>query len=1411
MDVGRPRLRLFRRSPSPSNTDVTTPQPPRSLFTSTHDEDDQLPTPRMLPVPIADTAHPLPAHAETPAARLRALLAREQRSPGQTTTPHPPPSSEADSEPARFGSSTSSVTRESLKDIFSRALREPGDTPQKGRLRRNSFDGSSMEITPVVGGDRRQRKAARRSLSDEEAEKPRSNRQADPSFRPSTALTFDTLRARLMSPRSQLVDQNPPEVLFDHTSTSTSNPQHPPRASTSARVVPPVSSLTPHPSFQMSSQLAFQSNLLEQDSEMQRAMGDVLISENEASTLAPNVAQSIAMPSDSHPSESFPGGKNGSKLEPRRTSYELDSSTTSSAANGKTAKDRKHYPREEERIQQREREWSRPRLPSRSSTPEMHHRHSQEFHRRLSQELRLPSHTKSPSHESAMSQSSVARLPHRHLERRGSLASLRSFDDDRSSRPSSLGSQADYRDRISELDQEKNYEREREWNKRHPPSRPSSSLSSSSNHSFSHSRTHPPRSPSATPYLTPTHASLQRKSSRTSLRSDSPASWASSRDSLKEREQEEKHEIVHERERNWNSPRPHWSTSKSPSASHLKVQNNNNTLHATSSLTHLGDSNGHRVASRMATKLQSASPKVDSSSTTSSALLHKAGDPSDSGMDESVTHSPQLKGLSPAKSPGAASKFGWNFSRSPLPPLELDDPADRRKSTSSPTPGSRPSRGTSEANMSSQIPMRSRMKSFSSVGHATTDMSLTHVVGEESSFQGDHQKGMSDAVGPHSHGEPPAARNSWSQEDMILGSDEESIVDLPPQSTTPKSNPPAPVPEEIETDAETEVLTSPSPQGSPQLGAPATILDNSSCSQTPKPSPEEPSVSATPPGTPPSTSPGSQLPSSEMSPSFSLVTPPRQTSFSSSILDFRTPLPPLDLPDLPGPPSSSDDDALGNTPIKDRRAASNANFTLTKTPRPPGAWAATPLPPKFDHRSSSPAAIFPLESTPPAFTSTPLPRANSYPHTTPDAETDDDPGEDGLLTPVATLSRAKSLPLRTPAPPGAWLATPGQSALLNNGADQSQYGSLNKRKGLLKVRFDVAESEASATEGFPNSPLSAIRLANPELPPPKLTTDHGTDNNVETVANEVSQSASISPVQHRPATLERPTTPISRDNGPSPRSLRKSPSVRLVDAYGRERVNEEGTAKPFIDLPNGHAGAERKTTTSLVRIVDAMGRDVDGCRANRLFEADVSVVSDDIPIGHAEALVRMRRTLRELAESLNDTDRSEDLELNSSHLEQLEEVSKAARLARNQLAHNLHLETVKVHDLRPDSKSSDRTPEILPVTTKKPWNTTILFCGVIIQLLFVLAMWRYAHTEARRLFYTTYYDPLYPEFTPIQESSCFSDTLSISRSWTMIDAYETIRREGWYSIGKEILRAIRLIGDQAWERWGEHAHFEKPT
>ncbi|KIJ67850.1 hypothetical protein HYDPIDRAFT_25316 [Hydnomerulius pinastri MD-312] len=1044
---------------------------------------------------------------------------------------------------------------------------------------------------------------------------------------------------------------------------------------------------------------------------------------------------------------------------------------------------------------------------------------------------------------------------------------------------------------MSELDGERKHEREREWNKRHPPPRPSSSLSTSSNNS--HPRSHPPRPPSATPYLTPTLASLQRQSSRSSLRSDSPtSSLASSHESLKERDQEEKKEVVHERERNWNSPHPKWGTKDhshengrkegiSPSSSLLRNQNSSrghHSLRATSSLPHLGSPNGHHDETQASSKVQSTLHRADTTLGMSTAQRHKHIDRSDTQANgHHIDEYTPAKGSSPRRTPGATSRFGWHFPRShPLPPLELDGSPDRlaqrqdessrhTRDTSSPTPSSRPSSRVSGVFKSSLIPVRSVTKSFSSVGHGTSDMSLTHVLGDEGAFKKGHHRGLTEFSESVGRIPPRVAEDSWGQEDMVLASDEESIVDFPPQSTTPKTEPPSFSLEEVGTDAETEVLASPpsSPswsRRSPPQTPPAApsgdearlqrVLSSFARSETPdlpRDEPISPRVlpsSFTPPGTPPPSNPQPQLPSSDVSQPFALTTPPRQTSFSSSIIEFRTPSPPRDLPDLPGPPLSSDDDALGadGTPIKQNGHLSlNPNYTAMKTPKPPGAWAVTPVPSKLNVRSSSPTPSSP-ESTPLASASTPLPRANSYPDAQSKAET---ASENGLLTPVPSLSRANSLPLRTPAPPGAWMATPNQPAVQNGVADQSQFGSIGRRRSILKVRFDVTESEASAAEGgHRDSPISAIRLLNPEFPL-KSAASHVDQDQAKTgvVANGSAQPAtSATPATPRSVTPERPTTPVSRDNAPSPRSLRKSPSVKVVDAYGRETVEDESAAEPVPHAQQDPEDAGKKTSSSsqpappptprstsrsMLRIVDAMGREVDDTSGREntsiqtgdtSFEGDTSAISDDVPIGHAAALARMRQTLRDLAEGLSDADRSaEDLALNSSHLEELDEVSNAARLARNQLAQNLHIETTKEHDIRrnPSSrKSSAWKSRLLPEAIdggRRPWNRAIIYCSIIIQLILVLAI--YAHVEARRLFYTKYYDPLYPELYPLAGTAHFTGTLSSRYSWTMLDSYETIQRDGWKSLPGEMSRALRHIGDQAWERWGEHAYIgtEKPT
>jgi hypothetical protein len=97
--------------------------------------------------------------------------------------PHPVSPSEVESDfdpPNEVLSNTPSMARESLKDIFSRALREPGNTPQKekGQRRRNSIDLSEVDSTPMLQPENGRNRGKRRSLSDDEVDSPSSMFQA---------------------------------------------------------------------------------------------------------------------------------------------------------------------------------------------------------------------------------------------------------------------------------------------------------------------------------------------------------------------------------------------------------------------------------------------------------------------------------------------------------------------------------------------------------------------------------------------------------------------------------------------------------------------------------------------------------------------------------------------------------------------------------------------------------------------------------------------------------------------------------------------------------------------------------------------------------------------------------------------------------------------------------------------------------------------------------------------------------------------------------------------------------------------------------------------------------------------------------------------------------------------------------
>jgi len=131
------------------------------------DEDQS--TPKMRP------AAALLDSAETPAARLRAVLSRIPPSSKPTAVPHPVPSSDNDSDfdpPDGFSSATPISAQKFLRDIFSHALRDPGHTRRRDKVqqRRNSIDISEVDASPKAQREREKHKRNRKSLSDEEIE-----------------------------------------------------------------------------------------------------------------------------------------------------------------------------------------------------------------------------------------------------------------------------------------------------------------------------------------------------------------------------------------------------------------------------------------------------------------------------------------------------------------------------------------------------------------------------------------------------------------------------------------------------------------------------------------------------------------------------------------------------------------------------------------------------------------------------------------------------------------------------------------------------------------------------------------------------------------------------------------------------------------------------------------------------------------------------------------------------------------------------------------------------------------------------------------------------------------------------------------------------------------------------------------
>lgn len=428
---------------------------------------------------------------------------------------------------------------------------------------------------------------------------------------------------------------------------------------------------------------------------------------------------------------------------------------------------------------------------------------------------------------------------------------------------------------------------------------------------------------------------------------------------------------------------------------------------------------------------------------------------------------------------------------------------------------------------------------------------------------------------------------------MLLG----SILNSPPQASeddarvttgTPTAKPVALPPPEVTT----------TPLSEPPTNA---LNGHTSQPQDTQP-PRSTSPLASPPLTPPS--PDSQ-------PTFSLQTPPRRPQFYTPKAEFETPPPPRGLPDLPGPPSTDEEDGGDHTPLMQSRDVLQGDLTAMKTPRPPGAWMATPAPTR-------------------QLIKEPVERPSSAPPPDFNSSTSSD---SGLATPPSTLSRASTLPAQTPAPPGGWVATPAPAP------------SARRRGSILKVRFDL-ESE-TASEGAVERPAAGDSVESKDSGAEPQNADSSAAG--ASVNGDASAASSALPDE---SSVGPPPTPPSLRN----RIRKKSPGIRVLDAYGREQVETEAVPEPPVEPPlerkeapvSDHratvpstprndarpASSATPRSRSVVRVVDAMGREIE----EPAVEEEDSIVSRT-PLTHNEAVMRLREQVSSMAHELSDADR----------------------------------------------------------------------------------------------------------------------------------------------------------------------------
>ncbi|KAF8230171.1 hypothetical protein L208DRAFT_1400880 [Tricholoma matsutake] len=845
----------------------------------------------------------------------------------------------------------------------------------------------------------------------------------------------------------------------------------------------------------------------------------------------------------------------------------------------------------------------------------------------------------------------------------------------------------------SSKETEKDHNRERELNKKHVILSRPSSFDSHPSGSFRHPRinsfteqTREDSSRSPTPLVSPAHRLLRHHSFSNLTRANSPAGSSSASHDAGEESQEE--DIIHERERNWNAPRQRWSLHGHGSDSPSRVRS------LPSASSHLRSPDAHDTEDLLKTRIKEGEKPQTKTE-------NSVPDTSDTARRRAVlSPSPQSTVLSRKESPTSTSS-PWSTSRKQneaLPRKHLSPSRSKKRNGSSLPVITLPST-VHDVALTASAPSTSKFE-YVKLPRSRTSLPPLELENQiytgtetiravspahdarENDWTPDHYMmakllgkghdvfpGLMDGHGQRpfeaSHVEESRSINIRSRGTLspTINSDsrreeetsaKESIDESPAEERTPRVRTIPPPPIEVSKDAIPWSPSASSTQNTPVYVE--TRLQKAASGNSPiSVDPSSSALLREPSSTPSLSPPSPPQPTAHSV----LTTPPRRSPFNSTH-KFQTPSPPKGMPELPEPPSlSSDGEDEQMSFTYTSKHGTRSDFSAIKTPRPPGAWSSTPQQPPR-HEESAQDSLAP---------------------------TSDEDHENKFAAAGASLS---SMPARTPAPPGAWMITPAV------------------RRPLHKVRFDTQHSHTETSLAGQDTDSSILLESG--LQPSSQS------NN----APEVSEGTSMTPKPGEESTSELrqqlPNTPIS------PRSRtsylpRKSPSIRVVDAFGREQLPEDMSLDGLSDVDSR---TRRKTG---VRILDATGRDMDGSEApsGKLDESDEHMS----PLNHTEALTRVRQGLSDLARGLDDIDRTHHDSQVGVRLHELNDASQTARETRKRLHSAESDARAKFETMRASMKN--RFPLCTAVDRRLHFTITYrMWWGVLVlQLFIVFVMYRY--------------------------------------------------------------------------------------